>query len=137
MLPFNIQVEAGAGTESNRYTKELPDADYIRYVVSRNDCLNLKKLAADFSAYSSLDSILLDPRKELSEAKLYSLKYNWECHKLQYAHKANYICHNKNEASRQERECKNIHSPKSCLHTHDSGNKLLDIYLCLSFENKF
>ena len=75
----------------------------FRYVVSRNDCLNFKKLAADFSAYSSLDSILHDPRKELSEAKLYSLKYNWECLKLQNVHKANYICHNKNEASRQER----------------------------------
>ena len=62
---------------------------FFRYVVSRNDCLNFKKLAADFSAYSSLDSILLDPRKELSEAKLYSLKYNWECLKLQNVHKAN------------------------------------------------
>ncbi len=110
---------------------------FFRYVVNRSDCLNFKKLAADFSAYSSLDFILLGLRKEPSEAKLNSLKNNWECLKQQNVHKANYICHNKNEASRQERECKNIHSPKSCLHTHDSGNKLLDIYLCLSFDNKF
>ena len=93
--------------ESIRYTKELPDANYYEYVISRADCSCFKKLAADFSAYSSLDFILIDSRKdvsELSEKKLKSLRDNWEHLKKQNVNKANYICHGKNEAPNKKEE---------------------------------
>lgn len=93
--------------ESIRYTKELPDANYYEYVISRADCSSFKRLAADFSAYSSLDFILIDSRKdvsELSEKKLKSLKDNWEYLKKQNVNKANYICHSKNEAPNKKEE---------------------------------
>lgn len=93
--------------ESIRYTKELPDANYHEYVISRADCSSFKKLAADFSAYSSLDFILIDSRKdvsELSEKKLKSLRDNWEHLKKQNVNKANYICHGKNEAPNKKEE---------------------------------
>jgi hypothetical protein len=93
--------------ESIRYTKELPDANYYEYVISRADCSSFKKLAADFSAYSSLDFILIDSRKdvsELSEKKLKSLRDNWEHLKKQNVNKANYICHGKNEAPNKKEE---------------------------------
>lgn len=93
--------------ESIRYTKELPDANYYEYVISRADCSSFKKLAADFSAYSSLDFILIDSRKdvsELSEKKLKSLRDNWEHLKKQNVNKANYICHSKNEAPNKKEE---------------------------------
>lgn len=93
--------------ESIRYTKELPDANYYEYVISRADCSSFKKLAADFSAYSSLDFILIDSRKdvsELSEKKLKSLRDNWEHQKKQNVNKANYICHGKNEAPNKKEE---------------------------------
>ena len=86
--------------EAIRYTKELPDDKYYEYVVSRAECSSFKRLAADFSAYSSLDFILIDSRKdvsELSEKKLKSLRDNWEHLKKQNVNKANYICHGKNE----------------------------------------
>ncbi len=93
--------------ESIRYTKELPDANYYEYVISRADCSSFKRLAADFSAYSSLDFILIDSRKdvsELSEKKLKSLRDNWEHLKKQNVNKANYICHGKNEAPNKKEE---------------------------------
>ena len=93
--------------ESIRYTKELPDANYYEYVVSRAECSGFKKLAADFSAYSSLDFILIDSRNdvsELSEKKLKSLRDNWEHLKKQNVNKANYICHGKNEAPNKKEE---------------------------------
>ena len=93
--------------ESIRYTKELPDANYYEYVISRADCSSFKKLAADFSAYSSFDFILIDSRKDvskLSEKKLKSLRDNWEHLKKQNVNKANYICHGKNEAPNKKEE---------------------------------
>ena len=93
--------------ESIRYTKELPDANYYEYVISRADCSSFKKLAADFSAYSSLDFILIDSRKDVSELsgkKLKSLRDNWEHLKKQNVNKANYICHGKNEAPNKKEE---------------------------------
>ena len=82
--------------ESIRYTKKLPDKDYFLYSVSREQCTNFKKLAADFSDYASLDFILLDDRKEPTEKKLESLRANWEYLKAQNVCKANYLCHDYN-----------------------------------------
>ena len=45
--------------ESIRYTKFLPDANYLTYTISRTDCNRFKGLSAEFSAYRSFDFILL------------------------------------------------------------------------------
>ena len=95
--------------ESIRYTKTLPDKEFYKYVITREDCRNFKKLAADFSSYSSLDFILLDPRKELPERKKNSLKRNWDYIKEQNVNKANYICHGNNDIpTRKEEVAQNL-----------------------------
>ena len=107
--------------ESIRYTKELPDDKYYEYVVSRAECSGFKRLAADFSAYSSLDFILIDPRKELSELsekKLKSLRNNWEYLKIQNVNKANYICHAKNEKPNKKEEVSQMQIFESQLQKH-------------------
>ena len=107
--------------ESIRYTKELPDDKYYEYVVSRAECSSFKRLAADFSAYSSLDFILIDPRKELSELsekKLRSLRDNWENLKVQNVNKANYICHAKNEKPNKKEEVSQMLIFESQLQKH-------------------
>ena len=80
--------------------------------LSENDCTNftapaIRYISINFSAYSSLDFILIDPRKdmsELSEKKLKSLRENWEYLKNQNVNKANYICHGKNELPSKKKE---------------------------------
>ena len=107
--------------ESIRYTKELPDDKYYEYVVSRAECSGFKRLAAEFSAYSSLDFILIDPRKELSqlsEKKLRSLRDNWENLKVQNVNKANYICHGKNEKPNKKEEVSQMLIFESQLQKH-------------------
>ena len=44
--------------ESIRYTKELPDNDYVNYVVSREECKDFKRLSRDFSAFNLLSSLI-------------------------------------------------------------------------------
>ena len=90
--------------ESIRYTKSLPDADYYRYTVTREECLNFKKMAGDFSAYSSLDFILIDSRKILTELKINSLKQNWNYLKEQNVSKANYVCHDQNTIPKKKED---------------------------------
>lgn len=78
--------------ESIRYTKKLPDDDYYSYVVSRADCHNFKNLATHFSAYSSLDFILINSKS----SNMDKVKYNWDLLKMQNTKKANYICSGNN-----------------------------------------
>jgi len=78
--------------ESIRYTKELPDACYKTYVVTREECCDFKALCDDFSAYPSLDFILLKDEKPTKE-KYLSVRDNWEYLKNQNVKKANYICY--------------------------------------------
>ncbi len=77
--------------ESIRYTKELPDASYHAYVVTREACSDFKALCDSFSAYPSLDFILLKDEKTTKE-KYLSVRDNWEYLKEQNVKKANYIC---------------------------------------------
>ena len=79
--------------ESIRYMKELPDACYHTYLVAREDCCDFKALCDDFSAYPSLDFILLKDEKPTKE-KYLSVLDNWEYLKEQNVKKANYICCN-------------------------------------------
>jgi len=78
--------------ESIRYTKELPDASYQTYVVTREACSNFKALCDGFSAYPSLDFILLKNKRPTKEEYL-SVRDNWEYLKEQNVKKANYICY--------------------------------------------
>lgn len=84
--------------ESLRYTKELPDNDYINYVVSREDCNRFKRLANDFSAYNSFDHLLLSNNpKEAAEKRLrkaLTAKKNWLHLISMNVKKANHLCSN-------------------------------------------
>lgn len=77
--------------ESIRYTKELPDANYHTYTVTREGCRDFKALSNIFSAYPSLDFILLKDEKPTKE-KYMSVHDNWEYLKGQNVKKANFIC---------------------------------------------
>lgn len=80
--------------EAIRYTKELPDDHYYEYTVSRTACRDkgFKDLAQQFSAYGSLDFIVLDFRREPSRRKCDKVKQNWSLLEKQTVVKANYIC---------------------------------------------
>lgn len=80
--------------EAIRYTKELPDDHYFDYRVSRTDCHDkgFKDLAQRFSAYGSLDFIVLDFRRYPSEKRESSVRQNWALLERQNVLKANKIC---------------------------------------------
>lgn len=78
--------------ESIRFTKELPDASYQTYIVTREQCSDFKALCDNFSSYPSLDFILLKDEKPTKE-KYLSVRDNWEYLKEQNVKKANYICY--------------------------------------------
>ena len=80
--------------ESIRYTKELPDAEYVHYVVSRDECRNFKFLAYQFSAYESLDYILFQEDEKPVKEKYLKIKDNWEYLKEMNVCKANFLVTN-------------------------------------------
>ena len=61
--------------ESIRYTKEIPDPDYWRYVVRVSDCSQFKKTARDFSFYGNLDFISY---KRNTKEDFQKARQNWE-----------------------------------------------------------
>lgn len=77
--------------EAVRYTKELPDDDYLSYVVGRDDCRDFKQLARNFSAYNSFDHILFREGEVPSKEKYLKVSENWENLKRMNVCKANYI----------------------------------------------
>ena len=82
--------------ESIRYTKQLPDANYWTYSVTRSECGKFKGVSADFSAYDSFDFILLKDHREPTEVEMEEVKQNWEYLKEMNVGKANYLCKGKN-----------------------------------------
>ena len=80
--------------EAIRYTKYLPDSQFVTYAVSRSDCHGdgFKALTQEFSDYGSLDFIVLDFRKELSKERYLQVRDNWDLLKVQTVSKANYLC---------------------------------------------
>lgn len=54
--------------EALRHTNKLPDNEYYRYIISREDSGRFKFLAGEFSYYKSTDYILLSSR---------NTKYQW------------------------------------------------------------
>ena len=81
-------------TEAIRYTKELPDDHFSDYSVSRTDCHDkgFKNIAQQFSAYGSLDFIVLDFRRSPSERRVSFVRQNWALLEQQNVIKANMIC---------------------------------------------
>ena len=80
--------------EAIRYTKTLPDEQFVTYTVSRTDCCekSFKDLAQCFSAYSSLDFIVLDFRRYPPLSKKIKVEKNWELLEAQNVSKANLLC---------------------------------------------
>ena len=80
--------------EALRYTKTLPDKHFKDYSVTRSDCHDkgFKDMAQQFSAYGSLDFIVLDLRKVLSQKKVSAILQNWRLLEEQNVVKANYLC---------------------------------------------
>ena len=99
---FNNETEFGRlyidypMVESIRYTKQLPDANYWTYSVTRSECGKFKGVSADFSAYDSFDFILLKDHREPTEEETKEIKQNWEYLKEMNVGKANYLCKGKN-----------------------------------------
>lgn len=84
--------------ESIRYTKELPDSNYISYTITREECKteNFKSIAHKFSHYNSLDHLILSNNPKESEQKRQlrhtKAKHNWLYLIHMNVTKANYIC---------------------------------------------
>ena len=77
--------------ESIRYTRELPDADYINYVVSREECKDFKHMARDFSVYNSLDHLLFKDGEVPTKEKYIKVKDNWSYLKQMNVAKAHWL----------------------------------------------
>lgn len=95
--------------ESIRYTKQLPDKEYYKYTVRRDECLKrkgnpqsgFKYKAAQFSDYLGLDFIQITDNKTAEERK--TVKQNWNHLKRQNVAKANYLCTGKNTFPRKKK----------------------------------
>lgn len=73
-------------SDSIRHLKSLPDNDYLRYTISRDDCKRYKEYVAAFSGYKNWDFISFrNSRPENIIAQ------NWEMLKKMNVEKANYI----------------------------------------------
>ena len=77
--------------ESICYTKELPDENYVNYVVSREECKDFKHLAREFSAYNSLDHILFKDGETPTKEKYLKVKDNWQYLRQMNVCKANWL----------------------------------------------
>lgn len=80
--------------EAVRYTKSLPDSDFVTYNITRDKCMqeNFKNIVQHFSDYKSFDFIMLDFRKEILPGFAAKIKNNWELLKMQHTVKANFLC---------------------------------------------
>lgn len=80
--------------ESLKYTKDLPDADYCNYVVSRKVCTEhkFKGLSETFACASAKQYRFIDLKKTPTE----EVKQSWDLLREQNVRKANYICNGKN-----------------------------------------
>ncbi len=83
--------------ESIRYVKELPDDDFIKYTVTREECKDFKHLSKTFSYYDSLDFIMFQDGEKPSKDKYLKIKNNWTYLKKMNVSKANFIITGRNE----------------------------------------
>lgn len=84
--------------DSIRYTRQLPDADYISYTITREASKHFKRETALFSYYPSLDHLLMSAnRNEKEESQIKRLDTaheNWIHLIHMNVGKANVICNN-------------------------------------------
>lgn len=81
--------------ESLKYTKDLPDDDYYKYVATRQECVDhLFKGNAEQFAYSKAKGYRFI---DLSKTEKTTVLKNWEYLKLQNIKKANYIISGNNK----------------------------------------
>jgi hypothetical protein len=75
--------------ESLKYTKEMPDADYWKYVATRDECAkHLFKGKAERFAYAQAKAFRFI---DLDKTDKETVKNNWESLKIQNVCKAHYL----------------------------------------------
>lgn len=79
--------------EALRYTKQLPDTNYINYIIDRQTSHDFKKLAAEFSFYTDGWDFLTITKNTPIDKYDY-IKENWRLERLQNVKKANWLCNN-------------------------------------------
>lgn len=100
---FNEETENGKlyinypMVESIRYTKELPDENYVDYIVSREECNNFKQLAKEFSYYNDFTHILFRDNEIPSKQRYLTIQDNWSFLRHMNVCKANWIVNGRNE----------------------------------------
>lgn len=78
--------------ESIYYTKTLPDADYQKYIVEKEDCCDFKSRVREFSDYKDLGFILFHLSKKPTKNEYLTRRENW-CYLVDMnVRKANWIC---------------------------------------------
>lgn len=112
--------------EALKYTKKLPDPNFITYKVSLEDChRKFKGMAESFTDYHGNFGLLLDDDLEDAE-----VKGNWELLRDQNVRKANVICNNSNELPKSKEEI----SQELIFHSqHAIYNAEGNIYILSSF----
>ena len=79
--------------ESLKYTKQMPDEEYYKYTVTREDCANHRfKGMAEAFAYPQAKAYKFIDLDKTNESEVLN---NWELLKLQNVKKANYIVNGK------------------------------------------
>lgn len=117
--------------ESIRYTKALPDADFIKYAVSRDECKNFKRLAHEFSYYDSFDHILFKDSEKPTKERYLSIKENWEYLKIMNVNKANWLVSGRDSAPENKEDINQVAIFKS------QKIKFVDPYERVSVLNAF
>ena len=75
--------------ESLKYTKDMPDADYYKYIATKDECANhLFKGNTERFAYAAAKAYRFIDLKQTNETEVTT---NWENLKAQNVAKANYI----------------------------------------------
>lgn len=77
--------------ESIWYVKELPDENYWRYTVAREECKDFKRIASEFSYYDNSDFLLFKEGEKPTKEKYDNVRDNWLSLKYMNVCKANYI----------------------------------------------
>ena len=111
--------------ESIRYTKELPDYNFVKYEIEMEKCSTFKNEAATFSHYKNMDFILL--RKKSNTDDKDRIKRNWEYLKEQNIKKANYICYKKNEVPTKKSDIETIKIFNSQLNNYINNHNSIAI----------
>ncbi|MDO4930037.1 MAG: hypothetical protein Q4E59_02765 [Bacteroidales bacterium] len=82
--------------ESIRYVKELPDDDYYKYEVDRQECTDFKRLSGKFSCFDNLDFLIFKKEEKPSHERYMRIRENWEILRTMNVSKANYLISGEN-----------------------------------------